>query len=221
MLPCIHSFRLVRQNVAGCLDRFVADSQHVVENGAAPDGSAPLDLSKYVHKGIGPRRAVDHRRSLDDEFRNAVDSQLLQRVNGVRDLLFPFVSVQKLEEVRLAGSGLFRHQFFQDIGDHSREPGLVIQRVAIDKVVHVQLVVDRFAHRQPIVLSEVLDQSMGCHRAGGLPVQIEKGNAGLQSSPLEIVPVFLVLPTGSAAPLLDQSLPVGLDEHLVFVVVGF
>ena len=60
---------------------------------------------------------------------------------------------------------------------------------------------------------------MRCHGVGREPIKIEVRYAGLQSPSLEVVGRLLPLPTPLPAPLLDESLSVGLDERFCFVVI--
>ena len=83
--------------MAGSQHRLVAHSQNIVENGTAVNFPPSLNLSKDFNKGVGSRRPVHHGPSLDDEFGNPRNAQLVQGVPNVGNFFFSLFGIQKFQ----------------------------------------------------------------------------------------------------------------------------
>lgn len=194
-------------------------AENLSKQGTSEYFSARFNRSEHVNEHIGLCGSVHHSRPFDDEFGDPVDTQLTERLDGSLDLVAALLTVQKRKNCVVLRFFVVVPHLVELMRNRSRQPGKVVQRMAVHKIVHVEKVVHRFAHVQSPGSYEVLDQPVRRHGAPGEAVEVEMGDPSLEAASLEVVTLLLALPSLNAAPFFDQSVAIGLDERLGFVVV--
>mmetsp|Transcript_17232 Transcript_17232/g.47732 ORF Transcript_17232/g.47732 Transcript_17232/m.47732 type:complete len:295 (-) Transcript_17232:227-1111(-) len=219
--------------MAAAFQDLFGNSEDVAKDGTVAQTPPRLDLPKDLHEEIRMGSAIHEGVSLDDELGDAMNAQFPQHAQRAFDLLSPFVTVQELQQllgchrfVRIIVAGLcillFRRQrLLKFIGNSLRQQRSVIECMPINKVIHVEPIVNGFADVQSVSFADHLDEAVRCHGVGGKAIQIEVRDPCLLATALEIVTLFLRFPTCLATPLLDEPITVGFDEGFGLIVLRF